>query len=331
MLVAADDLDERVTVTAQALVAALRHPDPLVCYRARLQEAISAALAGRIAVAEGQIGAASGLAQDLRQPQLALEPMLAGAGLALCRADFATADDVLARLPAEPDPDDPTSGLLATTREVLRYLRAYDAGDIIAATANVFGLVNQLDQLPESPLAQRMQAMWETVIAFNAAFDGDLALAADYHRRATARADLDEARDYVWLIGLSARALLAWRLADRALGERLWHMAAPHVRWNTWNSVGSLGPMHRAAGLAAATLRRWSAAEEHLDAARSRAREWGMPGWEARFTLELAEVRQQGAGRLTPAVIRLAREAMAQAEACGSTKTVSDARTLLSG
>lgn len=330
MLVDADDLAERVRVTAQARSAAQSHPDRLVAYRAQIQHAHSAVFEGRLDDAAAAHAAAHALAVQLKQPQLEAEAALMAGGLALARGDHATVMATLAGLPLAPDPDDPLSGLLLTTRTVLGFMHAFDVGGAWEATGGILALVDLLARQPETPVTIRIRAMWEAVLAHSAAWEDRLDLARSYLDAALGRADLSEVRDYIWLIGLVLQGYLAWRLGERDLGASILELALPYIAWNTWNSVASCGPVQRGAGLAAAAAGRHAEATEHLDAAAASCRAWGMPGWEARTLFELAQVVADGTGRPSAASRDLFRKAAEVAGGCGATLTYRQARARLS-
>ncbi len=329
MLVDADDLAERVQTTDEARIASREHPDPLVAYRAQIQHVHSAVFAGRLDEATATLATAQALALQLKQPQLEFEVGLITGGLALARGDQASVVATIERLPGAPDPDDPLSGLLLTTRTVLGFMRGYDVGGAWEATGGIIALVDALAQQPETPLTLRFRAMWEAVIAHSAAWDGQTDVARRYLDAAVRRADLSEVRDYIWLIGLPLQGYLAWRLADPDLGASIHDLALPYVGWNTWNSAASCGPVQRGAGLAAAAAGRHAEAVERLDAAAASCRAWGMPGWEARTVLELAQVVADRAARPTATSRELLRRSAEVARSCGATLTESQARALL--
>ena len=329
MLVDADDLAERVQVTAQASAACRTNPDPLVAYRAHFQHAHSSMFEGRLDDATMALAAASALAAALKQPHFNVEVGLMAAGVALARGDHGTVLAAVAQLPSAPEPDDPLSGLLMTTRSVFTMVRAFDVGGTWESTEAIRAVAASLAGQAETLLTRRMQGMWEVVLAHAAAWDDRADLARSYLDLALARADLTEVRDYIWLVGLVLQGYLAWRLDDADLGASMLELGLPYVRWNTWNSVASCGPVQRGVGLAAAATGRHAEAVEHLDAAAASCRAWGMPGWEARTLLELAQLLGDHSGRPTKASRDLLRKAAELAHGSGATLTEHQARTLL--
>jgi class 3 adenylate cyclase/tetratricopeptide (TPR) repeat protein len=279
-------LGERRTDVAQAVALAESLGDPEVLYHAHSQCQVNAVQAGDFAAATASLERLKGLSDLLRQPTLTWMTLFKEAGMALMAGEPERAEEAAAAAVAVgSESGQPDAFTVFGSQVMFARMQQGRLGELV-------GLVDQA--VTDNPGLPAFRAVLAT-----AHLDaGNHATALEILDRAAADGFASLPLDFVWMIGMTAYAVVATELHAAGPAERLYDALVP--LHDQIPFIGTLGyyPAAWSLGGLATTLGRYDEAEVHLAEADEHASRGSMQYYAAATQLArgrmLAERRSPG-------------------------------------